>query len=125
MIPPMYDSTKHAPGMCSPELDKPFLRDWINERGPYARRWDVRYAVEPKQPWFHGFAADSDPVGPSFDVEIVTRNKCAGPAPYVGRPFCYWWWVGFDRVGHSIAADETHLVYTVDEWEWHIRGGEA
>lgn len=122
MIPPAYDFRQHAPGVVHPALDKSFLHDWINSRGPYANRRNVKFPIMPPV-WSRGWAAESDPIGPLIDsICIVTKHKCAGPAPYVGRPFCYWWWVGVDQLGHTICAEETTLHYLMNEWEWMMYG---
>lgn len=113
MTPPSrYDPTQHAPGVMHPALDEPVFRDWINERGRYANRYDVKYVI------------DLEPLRPAFGVGVITRYKMAGPAPYVGRPFCYWWWVGIDQLGRAICADDVHLKHTVSEWEWMMYGGD-
>jgi hypothetical protein len=120
--PPLtYDFRQHAPGVVHPALDKPFLRNWINGRGAYANRQYVRY------PAYAPFKIDADPepiATTSMKIETVTQHKCAGPAPYVGRPFCYWWWVGIDDLGRTIAAEETTLQYLVSEWEWMMYNDE-
>jgi hypothetical protein len=113
--PSHYDPAQHAPGVVHPALDEPVFRDWINERGPYANRYDVKYAIAPAFSWAQ---PDPEPLAPSFDVGVITRYKMAGPAPYVGRPFCYWWWVGVDQLGRAICADDVHLKHLVSDWEW-------
>jgi hypothetical protein len=118
--PAVYDFRQHAPGVTHPALDLPFLKDWINGKGAYANRWDIKYPVMP--PVKALFSDEPEPIGPSMDVAIVTKHKCAGPAPYVGRPFCYWWWVGVDELGRTVCAEETTLQYLMSDWEWMMYG---
>jgi hypothetical protein len=48
------------------------------------------------------------------DEEIRTwqlrKERCAGSAPYVGRPFVYTWTVATDDMGRAIATD-AKIVY--------------
>lgn len=65
---------------------------------------------------------DDFPTEPMTTADLVlTRERCAGPAPYVGQPFVYVWPVGVDNLGRCIAG-EAQIVYT-DPF-WSIRGND-
>jgi hypothetical protein len=54
---------------------------------------------------------------PSFDLPsyrsfTLTRVRCFGAAPYVGRPFVYMWRAGIDELGRAVATETAEIVYT-------------
>ena len=89
--------------------DKTWLLDWVEGRsGP---RDHIRIPVP--QRLAAGFVEvdETYPTMPNLREVIMTRRKAWGPAPYVGRPFGYAWWVGVDNLGRQIAG-ESRIVYT-------------
>lgn len=46
------------------------------------------------------------------DERVFTRQKAAGMAPYVGRPFIYVWDLAIDPSGVQVAASEARIHYT-------------
>jgi hypothetical protein len=99
------------PGDWDPAYaDRPELADWVEGRGgadsnhvcfPYPLRSMAAEIMS---------GGETDPSRPAFAVRTMTKRKCAGPAPYVGRPFRYEWWVGVDNLGRAIAGD-ARIVY--------------
>lgn len=90
--------------------DKTWLLDWLERRGPYADLDVIRLPVLPSMRRL--FTVQEFP-DPSHDVSrsmTMTRRKCWGPAPYVGRPFVYVWMAGVDDLGRCIASD-SRIVY--------------
>lgn len=79
--------------------DKTWLLDWVQGRNSPVIRIPVT------RPLLAAFETDGSP--PTLGAGVVTmeRRKAAGPAPYVGRPFHYRWWVGVDNLGRQIASD--------------------
>jgi hypothetical protein len=47
----------------------------------------------------------------------LTKRRCAGPAPYVGRPFIYAWWAAVDEFGRGIAGDSARQYRDQDEFQ--------
>ena len=57
------------------------------------------------------------PVEPSPEPWLLTKRKATGPAPYVGRPFAYWWRFATDQLGRAIAG-ESFIVYDAVGPRW-------
>ena len=61
-----------------------------------------------------------------FKRRLLERKRCAGPAPYVGRPFRYEWWALVDeRTGRAIGG-EAYIAYspiTDDSRTWPTAQG--
>jgi len=113
-----YDPIQHAPGVMHPAFEQwPILKDWIEGRGELADRYNVKYPIMP--PVRFSFEPEPEPIGPGCDIGVITKHKCAGLAPYVGRPFVYWWWVGVDQLGRAIAS-EARIKHTISEFEWEV-----
>ena len=49
-----------------------------------------------------------DTYAPSFTTTELTRHKCWAPAPYVGAPYIYWWWVAVDEHGEGVGGREAY-----------------
>lgn len=90
------------------------LIDWLNEIGPYAKLWDLKIA-EPSQSVLATYGQQEPIAGPSFRVKVLTRQRCVGLAPYVGKPFVYEWNAAVDELGRGIAG-ESHIEY-LPEWK--------
>lgn len=79
------------------------------------REWLVDWLDNPLSgdavqiPSFDDFAAATDTYV-SVKAITMTRKLAAGPAPYVGPPFRYEWWVGVDELGRCVAGD-SRVVY--------------
>jgi hypothetical protein len=92
------------PGECHPAYaNMPWLRDWVNGLTGYPRDRVMipapRLSVAP-------FGKDSQKPIESMPAPLMmTRKRCARPAPYVGRPFCYTWEFGVDNLGRAVAGD--------------------
>jgi hypothetical protein len=77
--------------------DKTWLLDWLEGRsGP---GYQIRIPVLGRITAVFGLTTDDlYPAVLDHREIIITRRKAAGPAPYVGRPFVYSWWVGVDNL---------------------------
>jgi hypothetical protein len=85
------------PGDCHPAYadDKQLLRAWLTD----GKRDVLRLPVPER------FRVTEDPSSLTIRVRTFTKREAAAPAPYVGRPFRYRWWVGTDDLGRSVASD--------------------
>ena len=91
--------------------DKTNLIDWLNEVGPYGKMWDIRLAIAPRFNLASYTEIDlPSRTAPSFKTIILHRQRCWGPAPYVGKPFVYMWNAAVDELGRGIAG-ESHIEY--------------
>jgi hypothetical protein len=80
-------------------------------------RHDIVYPV-PSKPVF----AREIPTAWEFEpmkTKTMRVERCAGPAPYVGRPFCYTWRAAVDDVGRWVGGTEVELQYIAPEW-WDL-----
>lgn len=104
--------------------DATWMLDWLNGEGAYADRYVIQY---PKQ---HGSAAtwmtgdEQFPTAALPKPLVLTKRKCAGPAPYVGRPFHYVWFAAEDDA-HRWVAGEARMEWITDEitWMFGLDGG--
>lgn len=85
-----------------------WLLDWLNGEGGFAEMTPIRLPITRRSSaaWL-GTAA---PVDSSFDVMTLTKQRAWGPAPWVGTPFHYEWYVGTDQLGRMVAG-ESRIVY--------------
>lgn len=96
------------PGECHPfYAGNGFLRGWINN--PDAGQW-VR-VLKPRSLTIPEMSTDGPP-DVSQDTITLTRRRCYGAAPYVGRPFVYTWDVVVDGLGRAVAGDDVRIRYT-------------
>lgn len=80
-----------------------WIRDWLDGKYPSFDQHTLRLSV-PRRAAFMAEAAY--PISADLPrVATMTRKHCAGPAPYVGRPFIYVWDVAVDGYGRAVAAD--------------------
>lgn len=114
---------------CPPPLSwHPFyqgntmLLDWLNGTGPLAHcEWNINLP-KPRRPVYLTSSEDLYPEAePSFDVMTMTKQRAWGPAPWVGRPFHYEWYVGTDDLGRQIAGEST-IVYEEGLRMWQAMG---
>jgi hypothetical protein len=105
------------PGECSLFYrdDADMLRSWLR-----AGRTDpMIYAVPPiEKAWRRD--GSEDMFGPEPKRIVLAVKHCAGPAPYVGRPFAYLWPVVVDDLGRYVAGDATIEFTTPDfgeDWD--------
>jgi hypothetical protein len=90
------------PGDCHPAYaDKPFIRDWLN--GPNKPRDYILVPI--LRSAFASYDVPTEPIALSPRTMMLMRKRCAGPAPYVGDPFCYEWEVAVDDLGRVVAGD--------------------
>lgn len=95
------------------------LLDWIEGRGQFADRHVIKYP-KPTRPAAVAMSAyDTVPIEPLPRPLTLTKHKCAGAAPYVGRPFRYEWWAAEDDAHRWIAGD-ARIVYLPDH-PWNTR----
>lgn len=59
---------------------------------------------------YHPFSPSAEPTPAPV---VLTRRRCAGTAPYVGRPFHYEWWAARDEYGRCIAGDVRRVEHHV------------
>lgn len=99
---------------------KTFLLDWLNGVGSLAQAGRTVRIPKPKRiAWVS--PDDFDPIAEvSFDVITMTKRRAWGPAPWVGKPFHYEWYVGVDDLGRCIASD-SRIVYE-EGWTVACRG---
>jgi hypothetical protein len=87
--------------------DKTGLVDWLNGVGPYGDRYDI---LLPKPLSRRFVAMQADDIA-AVDVATrharLTKQRCYGFAPYVGRPFIYTWFAAVDELGRAIAGEST------------------
>lgn len=94
------------PGECHPAyLDHHgWLRDWLNGAPGYPTN-HVKVPVPPRL----SAASILDPYSSPFEspvrVRTLIKEKAGGPAPYVGDPFIYVWFVATDELGRTVAGD--------------------
>jgi hypothetical protein len=111
--------TPVAPGEVHPAYaeDADLIRRWLAKP-----QHDVIYL-----PYSSPLYADTDPapIAPELRKHILTLRKAAGPAPYVGCPFIYVWYVAEDELGRMVAADDSLIKRTCDitncvNWPPHL-----
>jgi hypothetical protein len=71
---------------------------------------------------FATYGDDEMPISAALPILTLIKRKCAGGAPYVGRPFAYYWWawVADDGTNRAITTD-SELVYTMSDGDWLTR----
>ena len=86
--------------------DKTYLLDWLNEVGQIGKMWDIQIPVITSK---FTAVAKNDASDITTDIgwrtQILHRQKCWGPAPYVGQPFVYMWNAAVDELGRGIAGE--------------------
>jgi len=95
--------------------DKTYLLDWLNGAGKYAQTWDIQMVVAPRFNLASYTETGPSVTAPSFKTRVLHRQKCWGPAPYVGDPFVYIWFAAVDELGRGIAG-ESHIEYIPNGW---------
>jgi hypothetical protein len=94
------------------QVDKPYagkawLADWLDaKRDPYVLIPQPTDLVA----WISQGGIDTleDTFAPSFNTITLTRHKCWAPAPYVGAPYRYEWWVAVDEHGLGVGGREAY-----------------
>lgn len=87
-----------------------WLRDWLNGRGPHRDQCTVfvsRVIATPAVDYMS--PAELYPTTIEQRHWTLTRHRCGGPAPYVGRPFRYEWMVGIDELGRGVAGESRRV----------------
>jgi hypothetical protein len=74
--------------------DKTYLVDWLNGVGRFGKMWDIQLPV---------ITSKLTDIG--WRYRILHRQRCWGPAPYVGKPFVYMWNAAVDELGRGIAGE--------------------
>lgn len=102
----MTAATPPAPLEWHPAYrDQTWLLDWLEGRGG----WPTDRIVLPIAPTARAFlsydAATPVPEPLSPRTRVLTKQRAWGAAPYVGRPFIYWWYFATDELNRSIAGD--------------------
>jgi hypothetical protein len=109
------DTPMH-PGYVDPFYeDRPYVQEWVTEPGPNFSQTALRI------PLIHvPSALYVESLSPqlSFQEIVMYRHRCWGPAPYVGEPFHYEWWVGVDDQSRQVASKEAHIVYEPYPYVW-------
>jgi hypothetical protein len=97
------------PGECHPAYqDKPWARDWLNGAA-FPGQHHLRIPVMTRLSFdLTGGSANE----PSVRERVLTKEKAAGLAPYVGNPFMYVWYVATDELGRSVSGDTQIHYYT-------------
>lgn len=92
------------PGECDPR--------YARERATLARWLDTsrdhqRFVIEPGPAHIRELSEQSLPTTDvTYTQRVLTRRKVYAPAPFVGRPFGYYWWTAIDNDGCGIAGSE-------------------
>lgn len=98
------------------------LVHWLDTPGhPYGRHMRVPFSRGLLAAWEPG---PVDVTTPNPVIQTLTRRTAHGPAPYVGRPFVYQWYVGEDDLGRMVAGETTWLRYVEGEVQYMIRTGD-
>lgn len=89
--------------------DQTWLLDWLECPGRDANRivMDTSLGTSAHRWWLD---EPTDLIEALPDELIMTRRRAWAPAPYVGNPFHYEWYVGEDNLGRCIAG-EARIVY--------------
>ena len=86
--------------------NKTHLLDWIEGRATGYDSDSIRIPIISRRIYFSPeIEMETANYMPDLKVITMTRHKAIAPAPYVGRPFCYVWYVGVDNLGRQIAGD--------------------
>lgn len=88
--------------------DRTNLLDWLN-----ANDRDRTLCVPlpmSRHAFFRNIGDETLPEPVKRDYLVLTKQHAAAPAPYVGEPFCYSWYIATDQHGRSIAS-EAQIVY--------------
>ena len=102
--PPAFYQDVPPPGFCHPyhARHKQFIIDWLDGNSSIGG-YDLRLPVI-ERPKF-GLVDPSAPLTmPDYRTITVQRRKAWATAPYVGRPFGYWWWTGVDDQGRGVGG---------------------
>lgn len=94
--------------------DKPWVWQWVAGKAPEFPKDMLRIPVMPviSTAIFSGTADE-----PGLKVITMTRHRAWAPAPYVGDPFIYTWWVGKDSLGRYVSSD-AEIQYVGDNFEF-------
>lgn len=95
--------------------DKTWLYDWL--KGVHNLNQPIMRI--PVTPPLRAKFAESDDVAAepsSLGIVTLTKNEATGPAPYVGKPFCYVWTVAVDDYGRGIATDSR--IHYIEPWKY-------
>lgn len=119
--PPAFYKGVPPPGYCHPyhEQRKRFIIDWLDGKssiGGHHLRLPVVERVK-----FSLYEAEVPVTIPESKVLTMRQEKAYATAPYVGRPFVYWWRVGVDDHGRGVGGTKTTLAHTdtgFGEWQW-------
>lgn len=90
------------PNTCDPyyEPHRRLIQAWLNGQHP---DWGHNMRI-PRLPRWEYRRVESG-VMDEMAVDLLTRWRAVGRAPYVGDPFVYTWWVGVDSEGRCVAGD--------------------
>ena len=93
--------------------DQTWLLDWLEGRGGWPAH-HIRLPIVPPLR-FHAYDPDAPITVEPVRDRILTKQRAWGAAPYVGRPFAYWWYFATDELGRSIAGD-TRMRYASEDF---------
>jgi len=96
------------------ERAKRIIIDWLDGNSSIGG-YDLRLPV-PERPKFALIDPDAPLTVPDIKCVTVRRQRAFATAPYVGRPFIYWWWTGVDDHGRGVGGEKTTLAYTEAGW---------
>jgi hypothetical protein len=120
--PPAFYGDVPPPGFCHPyhEKHKRFIIDWLDGKSSI-NAYDLRLPVIPP---IRFTLVDPKDLLAFDDPKTITvrRERAFATAPYVGRPFVYWWWAGVDDHGRGVGGEKTTLAYTDPGWGYDDRG---
>lgn len=107
--------------------DRPADPGWVHpdyaDTAEYLLRWldfsldSWRRIIRPASIEFR--LDDPEPVVASYDSVVLTRHKAVAPAPFVGWPCAYTWYVAADEFGRQVAASAD-----VRRWSLGFRPGD-
>ncbi len=120
--PPAFYKDVPPPGFCHPyhEQAKRFIIDWLDGNSSISGHHIVLPVVERVK--FELVELEAPLTIPERKTLIMERRRVWATAPYVGRPFGYWWWAGVDNHGRGVGGTKTTLAYTDSGWGYDDRG---
>lgn len=114
--PPAFYGDVPPPGFCHPyhERAKRIIIDWLDGESSISGHTLMLPVVPPIKFALH--EPDAPLTMPDISAITVRRQRAYATAPYVGRPFIYWWWTGMDDHGRGVGGEKTTLAYTEAGW---------
>jgi len=98
------------PNECHPyyERQRNFIRDWL-DGFTFPNRNEL-FVLNTRRQSLHAGETAYYPTETENDRKLVlTRGKCVGLAPYVGREFVYMWHIAVDKYGRTVSGEAVRV----------------